>query len=610
MSNQTIQEQAAAEWTASIVSRVTEYESYRESEGRAILNLLYENPTVAIALDTETTGLQVYDDRDCCIGVSIAAVLEDGTPVKHYFANDHPLGKNISDRTFDMLRYVLEQDGRPLVFANVQFDVASLMTVGIDVIDQDFWDIMTMAQLVNENAPRRKTVENLSLEYLKEQAKIVEDKFINSEKKTGWRNTTPKMMWDYAVADAVAHWRVWDKLIQHPEWTMLPDDIWTEKAKLIRVLVKMRRRGILLDQKVARQEEEIGSAEMERLKAELGMNPASNDQMKTLFIDTLGFPVLKKSEKTGKPSFDKSVMPEYELMLDRMDRKEAVLIKSYRGWQKSVTASYRPYLKLVSPDGRLRCEYTTHVTATGRLSSRDPNLQQISKDGGQPWNKNVKKCFIAKPGYVLLSADYSQLELRLGAAYADEQALKKVFNEGRDIFDEMAAMLGMARPDTKTLTYSLQYGAGEGRIMAAFGVTKQKARQLIDNYWSTYPRFGMLNENVKQKVEQTKRIKIWSGRTRHFQYTSESYKALNSLIQGGAADIVERVMVRAYEELDNPECRLLLQVHDALVFEVKEDLADDYAFLIKELMEDVEGIIPERIEGAFNVKFAVQVEQW
>lgn len=582
--------------------------SFREHKVRQDLEALLDEPTVAIAVDTETIGLNVYDGRDWAIGVSYAALLEDGTPVSGYVAVDHWVGENVSKMTLALLKEVLEQDGRPLIYANVQFDVFALLTVGINVWKNEFYDIMTMAHLIDENLPRVKSLENLGLHYLKEKAKLVDDKFINSEKKSGWMNTTPERMWDYAVIDAEATWRVWDKLIQHPEWEMLPTEIWEWKQKTIRVLMVMRSRGVLVNQEIARREEEIGSKQMELLREELGMNPASQPQMENLFINVLKFPVLKKSKTTGKPSFDKTVMPEYELMLERVDRREAQLIKSYRGWQKAVTASYRPYLALVSPDGRLRCEYTTHVTVTGRLSSKNPNLQQISKDGGQPWNKNVKKCFTARPGYRLLSADYSQLELRLGAAYADEQALKQVFAEGRDVFTEMSEALGMSRGDTKTLTYSLQYGAGVKRVMAAFGVSEGKAQQLINNYWATYPRFGMLNETVKQKAEDDLRIRLWSGRYRHFMYRSENYKALNSLMQGGGADIVERVMVRAFEEIDNEECRMLLQVHDALVFEVKEDLYDDYAFLIKELMEDVDAIVTTG-EG-FGVKFNVEVSDW
>jgi DNA polymerase-1 len=163
----------------------------------------------------------------------------------------------------------------------------------------------------------------------------------------------------------------------------------------------------------------------------------------------------------------------------------------------------------------------------------------------------------------------------------------------------MSSQLGMTRQDTKTLVYSMQYGAGEKRIMAAFGVDQPKAKYLRENYFNTYPRFKNLSDVATAKAEQQGRVRIWSGRYRHFQHRNESYKALNSIIQGGAADIVERVMVRAFEQIDNPECQLLLQVHDSLVWEIKTEKLDEYSERILALMEDVE-------PKDFDVKFAVE----
>jgi DNA polymerase-1 len=254
----------------------------------------------------------------------------------------------------------------------------------------------------------------------------------------------------------------------------------------------------------------------------------------------------------------------------------ASLIKEYRGWQKAVSAAYRPYLSLRGPDDRLRCSYKTHGTATGRLSCSEPNLQQIPKSSDKPWNGKVKNCFIAKPGFKLINADFSQLELRLATAYAGEEELKKVFEEGRDIFTEMSKQLGMSRHDTKTLVYSMQYGAGEQRIMDVFGVDRNEAKKIRANYFATYPHFRRLNERCTEKVEEAGKIKIWSGRYRHFDDRNDSYKAMNSVIQGGAADIVERIMVRCYEELESEDCSMLLQVHDSITFEVREPMVPQY----------------------------------
>ena len=571
------------------------WSSYAESEGRDVLHKLYNSPGLPLSVDTETTGFNCVGGVDRCIGISVAAVV-DGQPLSHYYAIHHEVGDNIHQDTFDKLKYILE-DGRPLIFANVQFDILALESIGIYTAESPFYDILTMANIVDENNPIQKSLAQLSIRYLGEQGKL-DTPEITREKKSGWKNTTPEMMYEYAVADAETTWRIWDQLINHPEWHAIPDEIWEEKQKLIRVLLHMRRRGVRIDKQLASDMVQVGEARIEAIKQELGVNPASHKDMYELLIVQLGLPILKESKKTGKASFDKYAMEDYEVLLEQMDSPVANLIKEFRGWQKAISASYKPYLELVDGDGRIRCNYKTHGTVSGRLSCAEPNLQQVPKQSDKPWNGKVKECFIPKDGYTLVEFDYSQLELRLGTAYAGEEELKKVFNEGRDIFDEMSKQLGMSRQDTKTLVYSMQYGAGEKRIMAAFGVDQPTARELRENYFRTYPRFKNLSDQATAMAERNGKVKIWSGRYRHFPHRNESYKALNSIIQGGAADIVERIMVRAFEEIDNPECQLLLQVHDSLLWEIKTDKLEEYMTEILTLMQDVQ---PD-----FGVRFAVE----
>lgn len=579
--------------------------SYREKQGRDILRLLYRQPDLVVALDTETTGLGVPVD-DKCIGVSLAFVHE-GKGYKHYFAVGHETGQNVSERTYKMLKTVLEQD-RELVFANRKFDVLSLETVGIYVDDNEFYDILDMAHLINENRPVRKSLEEVAKYYLKVEKGKIDDKFVNEEKKSGNRNITPEQMYEYAVVDAVLTYRIWSLLIRHREWLELPDGLWEHKQKFIRILTAFKRRGILLDLELTRSEADRGAQRMIELKEELGMDPAKPSQLKTLLLDELGLPVLKKSEKTGNPSFSKDVMIEYEHMLEHMDSPVAKLIKEFRGYQKAVSASFRPYLQRVSSDGRLRCNYNTNVTATGRLSCSEPNLQQIPKTSDKPWNGRVKECFVPSPGYVLINADFSQLELRIATGYSGEESLMEVFEEGRDIFDEMSEQLGMTRPDTKTMTYSIQYGAGINRIKTAFDVSRQEAAKMRDNFHETFPRFQALNAKCTELAEQNMEIHLWSGRKRRFMYRNDGYKAMNSLIQGGAADVVERVMVRMWEELDDGENFIMLgQVHDSVMAEIKEEYVDDLSQRMKEIMEDVDYVTAP---GSFGVRFNVEVEPW
>lgn len=582
--------------------------AFEEERGIALLRLLNEHPNEPMAVDTETTGLHVFDGRDMAIGVSIAGLI-DGEPVSHYFPIAHPAGDAVGDKTKAMLFHILT-DGRELIFANVQFDMAALLFAGCDTTKSFFYDVLTMSMLVDENDPfGKRGLDNLARHYA-DWEKLV-DPFVEKEKKTGNQTITAEQMWAYAVRDAEATFAVWMNLIDHKNWIDLQEstDVWEHKVKLIRILLEMKLRGILLDPVPAREMVGVGRARMEELRESMGFNPGSNKQLAEVLIDKLGLPILLKSKKTGDPSFSALVMPLYDKMLEELDNPLAKQLSAYRGWQKAVTASYEPYLREVSPvDGRIHASFHTHRTVTGRLSSSDPNLQQVPKESIKPWNGKVKECFVAKPGFVLISADYSQLELRLAAAYSGEKQILEVFADPeRDVFTEMSKELGFTRNNTKTFVYSTQYGGGEKRISDVFGVTKLVAKKMRANFFSSYPRFRAFNDACAQRAESTLKVKIWSGRYRHFKYRSDGYKAMNSVIQGGAADVVERVMIRVFDELDSEDCRMLLQVHDALVFEVREDLAVGYANRIKALMEDVNGAIGQDL---FEVIFNVEVTPW
>lgn len=641
---------------------MTESQTPEGSSSDRILTYLYEHPETIVSLDTETDGLRVDDGRNVCIGISIAFLVEStGKMAKIYWGFNHRRGQNVDEKTRKKIAYVLQKQRRPIIFANAQFDILSCLTVGIDLRENPFWDVLTMMNMVQEEwTIGRRGLDELAAylgcsskihewEYAKFDEKVRRRKTgtdpdtgkgiyesvtvrvprerttLKWQKENGWPHTTPEMLHEYAAQDAVVTYNVWATIVSMKEWADLPRDAWQRKSETILTLMEMRLRGVLVDQELVGQLIEEG----EQAKAKViemlgGLNPKSNPDLRELLIERLGLPILKVSEKTGAPSFDKSVMPEYDEMLSRDGRDEAKFIKIYRGWDTAVGLLLVKFRDLVSPDGRLRTEYTTHQTVTGRLSSKNPNLQQISKDGGAPWNDRILKCLIPKPGFVHLSADYSQLELRIGTAYSQEPELLKIFEEGRDIFTEMTAQIkeqlsktspriaeGWTRHKTKTLVYSIQYGGGVKRIMSAFGVSKKDAQTIISNFYRTYRRFRALSDLITERVESTGKARIWSGRYRHFKYRNDSYKGMNSVIQGGAADVVERVMVHAMKTLDNEDCRMLLQIHDALVFEVREELADEYAVKIKNLMEDVNGICaPDSEEPLFPVKFAVEVSVW
>lgn len=369
---------------------------------------------------------------------------------------------------------------------------------------------------------------------------------------------------------------------------LLDNPVWQHKQDFLRVVIDMERLGIGIDVDLCNSMAERGEDQMFRIKRALGADPGKRSDLEKLLLSDLGLPVVKKTP-AGKPGFDKFAMEEYEEILAKTDNKTAQLILAFRGWQKSVSSNYRPYVELLSPDGRLRPNYKLHGTRTGRMSCEKPNLQQIPKEGTKPWNGRMKECFKPAPGYKLVEFDYSQLELRLATAYTKDESLMQVFAEGRDIFTEMSKELGLSRQDTKGLVYSIQYGAGVRRISNIFGVSTGEARKIIDNFYKTYPGFRTMSNACESIVLSKGSLRLISGRRRHFQYPrDEARKSFNSLIQGGAADLVERAMVRLHKRIANDDCRMLLQVHDSVIFEIKEEKVLEYGPKILDTLRDHE----------------------
>lgn len=233
-----------------------------------------------------------------------------------------------------------------------------------------------------------------------------------------------------------------------------------------------------------------------------------------------------------------------------------------------------------------------------------PNLQQIPKESDKPWNGNLKSIFRpTRPGYTLWEADYAQLELRLAAAYGKEDKLIQAFEEGRDIFNEMSDTLGMVRQDCKTLTYTIQYGGGIKRLMEVFRVGAREAGELRDNFFNEYLGIKTASNLTKSVCINKGKVPLWSGRYRHFRFPrEESHKAFNSVMQGGAADIMEHTMVRFAEQIEDENCAMLLQVHDSIVFELKDGCEDEYFPRVIEVMTNVE-------PAGLGVKFAVDIHR-
>ncbi len=579
---------------------------------------MFKNPEAYpfIAIDTETNGLDIRDGRGLLYGTSVCSRVPGLGYVAYYISINHPAAggypaDNVDSDVVFELKKAIEGYTGILIFHNAKFDLESLRTIGINYTGK-YYCTMLMAHLLNENMPFNKGLDSCGKYYCKDAGKKQGDEFKLFMSLYGWAGMPSQAIRQYAEYDPVLTFMLFEVLIKLFLKENL-DDYWhNHKTKFTTVVRTMERRGIYIDVPMCERMTMHGTMIMEDIVEILdGRNPGSTKDLGTMLIDELGLPLVKPTKTTAKlpveewkPSFDKEAMEVYDRILERRENDLATHILTYRGWQKAVSSNYKPYVELLSPDGRLRPNYKLHGTKTGRMSCEKPNLQQIPRKGEKAWNGEMKTAFKPAEGYSLWEFDYGQLELRLASGYAHEEGLKRIFAEKRDVFTEMAADLAMPRHDTKTLTYTIQYGGGIKRLSAVFNVSAERADSIRAGFYTAYPGFRKVSNLASSKAKHFGKIKLWSGRYRHFLYPKdEAHKAFNSVIQGGAADIVEGTMVRLFERVDNEdECRMLLQVHDSVIFEIKTEREDYYIPRIKEIMENVE---PD-----FGVTFSVDAHRF
>jgi len=520
--------------------------------------------------------------------------------VGDYYAFNQRFGNNLPQEWFPQIKNVIENHSC-LVFHNAKHDLRSLNNLDINYTGK-FYDTQLMAHMVNENLPSKE------LDWL--------SKFSGGEPKRsselmnkiilafGWDFVPVEIIRPYGQNDAFITEELFHKLLPEFQEQDFDGELWGVEQDFAVLLGEMEDNGILIDQSFCEHELERGLHIMSDIKKGLGFNPGSPNELGKFLLEELKLPPVGRKGKSGRYSFDKEHMAIYDELLERNNDHRAKQIMAYRGWQKTTSSNYKPYLEKLSHDGRFRTSFKQHGTKTCRLSASI--LHQIPKTSEKDWNGKLKQAFIARPGYTLWEFDFSQLEFRLKAAYANQQNLIDIFNdESRDIFNEMAADLGMQRDPVKTLNYTISYGGRKNRVSTVFGVSDVAAQVIIDNYFRKYPGFLELDRLAERKARENGYIKYWTGRRRHFPWASELHKAGNAAMQGGAFEIVKRRTLAVKKAgLFTPSCILNLQVHDSIVTEIENGKEHEYIPEIKRVMENVEE------DKDFGVKFRVDVHKW
>ncbi len=381
----------------------------------------------------------------------------------------------------------------------------------------------------------------------------------------------------------------------------------TLELPLVPVLEAMERHGIRLD--TAALEELAGRlarslAELEReIHAEAGgpFNINSPLQLAEVLFERRGLPVLRRTAKTKAPSTDADVLAE---LATRGHRLPALLLE-YREQTKLKSTYVDALPREVGPDGRIHTRFNQAVAATGRLSSSDPNLQNIPVRS--ELGREVRRAFVADPGQVFMAADYSQIELRVLAHLAGDPALKDAFDRGEDIHRATAALVFSVAPElvsseqrraAKTINFGLIYGMGAYALARELGVGNAEAQSFIDAYFARLPRVREYLDATRAQARATGKVKTLFGRvrwitgldSRNAQVRGNAERqAINAPVQGTAADLMKLAMIRLHAELRRGAlpARLLLQVHDELIMEVDEQSLDAAGSLARRVMEGV-----------------------
>ncbi len=560
-----------------------------------------------LSVDTESTGLNCKGGEHYLTGIAIA----DEHLQSYYFPFQHPtLGpgdSNLPMSFFPEVVRFLNQSRKTHIWWNLKHDYQAMHTVDVDMRD---WvstpvDGMIEVYLLNEELPSYE-LDAISWRILKERK---EDKVPAYAKAFGWDAVTPGMMDSYARQDVALpmriHWQADAELKSRSDDMYDLQELARFKSRFAMHLGELEREGVGVVESFCQEMYDRGRMVMQMIQQKLGFNPGSKNELEDYLLNFLRLPVLLRSEKTGRPSFDKTVMAKYEELLETVQDESARLVLDYRGWGKATSSLYLPMLEKRDSDGKVRTEFRQARTSTGRLASANPNLQQIPRSTPKEWNGRAKESFWSgDPDFALVGFDYAQLELRLGTAYGRDQKLLDAFANGEDVFNLFAKdIMGELNDETRYLIknrfiYPINYGAGKRKIASGLGVSMEKVNGFYEAYHREYPGLFTASKECERKALNKGYIRYWTGRRRHCRYPDKAYKYWNSLLQGGAAELVERSMMKLPNE---PDCKQVLQVHDEVVFAIRRDKIPAYSKHIIDVMTDW----PQ-----FGVTFKVQGKEW
>ena len=563
------------------------------------------NQAKLFALDTETDNLDYMAAN--LVGISFA--LENGEAAYLPLQLDYLGAPKTLEKTtaLTLLKPVLENPAIQKVGQNFKYDLTIFARNGIDVQGVAF-DTMLESYVLNSTG--RHNMDDLAKRYLGHQTISFEEIAGKGKNQLTFNQIPLDQAAEYAAEDADVTMKLqqvlWEKLSKEPTLEKLFKEM---ELPLLGVLSRMERRGVLIDSDALfLQSNEIANrlSELEEQAYVLAGQPfnlASTKQLQEILFDKLGLPVIQKTPK-GAPSTNEEVLEE----LAFSHELPKVLVE-HRGLSKLKSTYTDKLPQMVNPQtGRVHTSYHQAVTATGRLSSSDPNLQNIPIRNEE--GRRIRQAFIAREGFTVVAADYSQIELRIMAHLSQDQGLINAFTQGKDIHRSTAAeIFGVAldevtseqRRNAKAINFGLIYGMSAFGLSRQLGIGRADAQNYMDLYFKRYPGVQTFMHDIREKAKAQGYVETLFGRRLYLPDINSSNGmrrkaaervAINAPMQGTAADIIKRAMIQLDQKLQNdPDIAMIMQVHDELVFEVRSEKVAFYSELIKTQMESAADLV-------------------
>ncbi|TCK03485.1 DNA polymerase I [Marinobacterium mangrovicola] len=602
---------AAAEEPVAAIE--TEYETVLE---QAELDRWLDKLRAAgsFAFDTETTSLNYMEAE--LVGVSFA--VEAGKAAYVPLAHDYVGAPDQLDRNavLAQLKPLLEDEELKKIGQHIKYDMNVLAKYGIEIRGLGS-DTMLESYVLNSTASRH-DMDSLAQRYLNHETVSFETIAGKGKKQLTFNQIDLEQASPYAAEDADITLRLHEtltpKLEAEGDLIKVLHDI---ELPLVPVLSRIERNGALVDATLlAKQSKEIEKrlAELELEAHELAGGPfnlSSTKQLQEILFEKQGLPVKKKTPK-GAPSTAEEVLQELAL-----DYPLPKVIIEHRGLSK-LKSTYTDKLPLMinKASGRIHTSYHQANTATGRLSSSDPNLQNIPVRTTE--GRRIRQAFIAPEGYKIVAADYSQIELRIMAHLSGDKGLLDAFAQGEDIHRATAAEVFKVKVDevttdqrrsAKAINFGLIYGMSAFGLAKQIGVGRKDAQTYIDHYFETYPGVQRYMDDTRERAREQGYVETIFGRRLYLpeinarnpmRRQAAERTAINAPMQGTAADIIKKAMVKVDDWLTDSgfDARMIMQVHDELVFEVRESEVEAFMAKVHPLMEQAASLdVPLLVEA-------------